>query len=159
MFIYLGALGLSCSIPDLIPWWGIDPGPHALGVWSLSHSTIREVPPAWVCPSLDNSTLSLNSSKLATGKKDFLWFWLDLFLPCITQWVFEGRDMICEGDLSSWGNPGLCFWERLILCTLACGSSDQRVPSQWFSWALCVCLKSKGELGEAFDFSFKTWIS
>ena len=64
-----------------------------------------------------------------------------------------------KGICRAGGNPGLCFWERFILCTLACGSSDQRVPSQWFSWTLCVCLKSEGELGEAFDFSFKTWIS
>ena len=29
---------------DLVPWPGIEPGPPALGVWSLSHWTTREVP-------------------------------------------------------------------------------------------------------------------
>ena len=29
---------------DLVPWPGIEPGPLALGMWSLSHCTTREVP-------------------------------------------------------------------------------------------------------------------
>ena len=36
-FCYLAALGLSCDTRDLVPWPGIEPGPHALGVWSPSH--------------------------------------------------------------------------------------------------------------------------
>ena len=28
---------LHCSMCDLVPWAGIEPGPPALGVWSLSH--------------------------------------------------------------------------------------------------------------------------
>ena len=36
--------GLSCSMQDLVPWPGIEPGPGALGAWSLSHWTTREVP-------------------------------------------------------------------------------------------------------------------
>ena len=35
---------LSCSIQDLVPWPGIEPGPPALGAWSLNHWTAREVP-------------------------------------------------------------------------------------------------------------------
>ena len=42
--LYLAMLGLSCSMWGLIPWPGIKPGPPALGVWSLSHWTTREVP-------------------------------------------------------------------------------------------------------------------
>ena len=42
--IYFPALGLSCSMQDLVPWPGIEPEPPALGVWSLSHWTAREVP-------------------------------------------------------------------------------------------------------------------
>ena len=44
-FIYLAVLGLSYGMQDLflVPWPGIKPGPHALGVQSLSHWTIREV--------------------------------------------------------------------------------------------------------------------
>ena len=48
--IYLAALGLSynmwalgCSIWDLVPWPGIEPGPSALEAQSLSHWTTREV--------------------------------------------------------------------------------------------------------------------
>ena len=35
--------GLSCGMWGLVPWPGIEPGSHALGAWSLSHWTIREV--------------------------------------------------------------------------------------------------------------------
>ena len=59
-FFFLAALGLSwstqnllfslrhaesfsCSIWELVPWLGIDIRPPALGVWSLSHWTTREV--------------------------------------------------------------------------------------------------------------------
>ena len=45
---------LTCSIWDLVPWLGINPGPTALGVQSLSHWTIREIPAVssfeWQCP-------------------------------------------------------------------------------------------------------------
>ena len=34
----------SCSIWDLVPWLGIEPGPHALKAQSVSHWTTREVP-------------------------------------------------------------------------------------------------------------------
>ena len=34
----------SCDTWDLVPWPGIEPGPPALGVWSLSHWTTREIP-------------------------------------------------------------------------------------------------------------------
>ena len=33
----------SCSMWDLVPSTGIEPGPPALGVWSLSHWTIKDV--------------------------------------------------------------------------------------------------------------------
>ena len=37
-------LGLSCSIQDLVLWPGIEPGPPALRLWSLSHWATKEVP-------------------------------------------------------------------------------------------------------------------
>ena len=58
VFIYLAALGLSCSMWDLfscgmrtlswgmwdlVPWPRLEPGPPALGAQSLSHWTTREV--------------------------------------------------------------------------------------------------------------------
>ena len=44
LFIYLATPGLSCSMWDLVPWAGIEPGPPALGLWSPSYWTTREVP-------------------------------------------------------------------------------------------------------------------
>ena len=49
LFIYLAAPHLSCGTCTLScsmwdPWPGIKPGAPALGVWRLSHWTIREVP-------------------------------------------------------------------------------------------------------------------
>ena len=38
LVIYLAVPGLSCGVWDLVPWPGLEPGPSALGVWSLSHT-------------------------------------------------------------------------------------------------------------------------
>ena len=43
-FIYLTIPGLSCDMWDLVPRPGIEPRSPALGTWSLSHWTTREVP-------------------------------------------------------------------------------------------------------------------
>ena len=40
----MAALGLSCSLWDLAPRPGIEPGPPALGAQGLSHWTTRELP-------------------------------------------------------------------------------------------------------------------
>ena len=42
-FFYLAAPGLSCSTRDLVPRPGIEPPRPALGVWSLSPWTTREI--------------------------------------------------------------------------------------------------------------------
>ena len=39
-----GMKTLSCGMRDLVPWPGIKPWAPALGMWSLSHWTMREVP-------------------------------------------------------------------------------------------------------------------
>ena len=39
-----GSWTLICGMWDLVPWPGIKPWPPALGAWSLSHWTTREVP-------------------------------------------------------------------------------------------------------------------
>ena len=46
IFIYLAALGLSCSIRDLVPWQGLNPGPlhWEHGVLAPCWGTSREVP-------------------------------------------------------------------------------------------------------------------
>ena len=44
IFIYWAVLGLSCGMCDLVSQPGTEPEPSALGVWSFSHWTTREVP-------------------------------------------------------------------------------------------------------------------
>ena len=43
LFVVAWGIFFSCSMWDLVPWPGIEPGPSALGTMSLSHCT-REVP-------------------------------------------------------------------------------------------------------------------
>ena len=43
LFYYLAFRIFSCNMQDLVPWSGIEPRTTALGVWSLSHWTTREV--------------------------------------------------------------------------------------------------------------------
>ena len=40
----------SCSVWDLVPWPGVEPGPPTLGAQSFSHCTTREVPIDWWWP-------------------------------------------------------------------------------------------------------------
>ena len=44
LFIYSTAVPCRCGMWDLVPWPGIEPGPPALGVWSLNHRAAREAP-------------------------------------------------------------------------------------------------------------------
>ena len=44
-----GMWTLSCGMWDLVPWPGIQPGPPALRVLSLSHGTTREIPTVALC--------------------------------------------------------------------------------------------------------------
>ena len=44
LFIYLAVPGLSCKTWDRVPGPGIEPGPPALGVRSLSSRTARKIP-------------------------------------------------------------------------------------------------------------------
>ena len=43
VFTYLAVPGFSGSMPDLVPWPGIEPGPPALGEQSLSYWITKEV--------------------------------------------------------------------------------------------------------------------
>ena len=44
LFLVAASRIFSCGMWDLVPWLGIEPGPPALGAWSLNHWTTREVP-------------------------------------------------------------------------------------------------------------------
>ena len=48
LFIYLAVLGLNCGMWDLVPQPGIEPGPLALGVWSLSEDLGTSLEPVWL---------------------------------------------------------------------------------------------------------------
>ena len=76
--IYLATSGLRWDIWDLVPWPGIEPRPPALGAWSLSHWTIREVPVSafqyaiWVCHSFSSTEqVSFNFMAAVTIWSDF----------------------------------------------------------------------------------------
>ena len=56
-----GMRTLSCSMWDLFPCPGIKPGPPALGVWSLSHWTTREVPLSILFDAMVNGIVSVIS--------------------------------------------------------------------------------------------------
>ena len=66
--IYLAALGLSCGMWDLVPWWGIEPRPPALEAQSLSHWTTREVPKL-ILEGLDVS------DQMKKSGKGLFWTW------------------------------------------------------------------------------------
>ena len=44
-----GMQTLSCSMWDLVPWPGVEPGPPALRAWSLNSWITREVPKVSLC--------------------------------------------------------------------------------------------------------------
>ena len=62
LFTHLAAPDLSCSMRDLVPWPGTELRPPALGAWSLSHWTTRQVP---LCLFFKGSWSLFSSSKPA----------------------------------------------------------------------------------------------
>ena len=54
----MAATGLNRGMWDVVPWPGIEPGPPALGAWSLSHWTTRELPACFLLiPQFQNQTV------------------------------------------------------------------------------------------------------
>ena len=79
LFISLTASGLgcgmqtfSCSLTYLFPQPGIKIGTPALGWWSLSHWTSREVPVNWIFRNITSSFTMFTFYVLAGKAKDFL---------------------------------------------------------------------------------------
>ena len=98
--IYLAVSGPCCDMWDLVPWPGIEPGPLALGTWSLNHWTTREVP--WMSflanPILQNvlrylwfRKLTPTFAKLLGGKSNGDWI-----PPAIL--LFQKENKICESN-------------------------------------------------------------
>ena len=102
---------------DLVPWPGIEPRPPALGAWSLSHCTTREVP----------------------GPCIYL-FLLNCILPNLCYWnldfFFGPRNFPLRSD----SYLSLTFSLKLPVCTV-CSACDRSLCC-WCSatllcWTLC----------------------
>ena len=70
IYIYLAASGLSCSMSDLVPRPGIEPGPPTLWAQSLSPWTSRDVPAFLLYESF------LHQPSLRVGSTQWLLLWL-----------------------------------------------------------------------------------
>ena len=84
-----GIRTLSCGMWDLVPWAGIEPRPPALGAWSLSHCTTREVAKlrSFFNLSICSCTIIFLSLSFFFNfvKKSFWCPWVDLFLGPLNQ--------------------------------------------------------------------------
>ena len=80
---------------DLGPWSGIEPGPPAVGAWSLNHCTTREVP--WALFSLLHPDESQKKTKI--GLEDHLYSLFQLQIPVITICV-------TQKDVGVWADAG-----------------------------------------------------
>ena len=89
LFNYLAALGLSCGMWDQVPWPGIKPRAPALGAWSLSHWTTREVP-----GSVPSYTFFYVSAKMPPPPGSTPWpAQLSPSLPIVLSTVCPARSM------------------------------------------------------------------
>ena len=79
-----GVWTLSCSTWDLDPCPGIKPGPSALGVWSLSHWTTRDVP-QHLCSGLPSFPRWLTYSFIFLQLVGVFFFW-HMRLPARWTW-------------------------------------------------------------------------
>ena len=66
---------LSCSMWDLVPWPGIEPGPPALGMWSLNH-WITSTFPALQSLELPASTITWTNSLKWISIHMYKYIWL-----------------------------------------------------------------------------------
>ena len=101
-----GIQTLSCGVWDLVPWPGIEPGPHALGAKCLSHWTAREL-------SLQSPILPLTSSHTALDFSEYicpLWCFsfLLFFLSFPPPFLSSSLPPLNIKSISSW-QPVLIF--------------------------------------------------
>ena len=118
---------LSCSIWDPVPWPGIEPGPPALGAWSLNHWATREIPSFHIFydPSGGSLTVDLKwwmkfYSFYSVGTQQHL-IKCSLFF---SLFCLDYRDRICtsgskkkvceiwwrDSQWKSWGSPNSEEW-------------------------------------------------
>ena len=105
IFIYLAAADLSCGMWDLVPWPGIEPRPPALGVWSLSQRTPREVP---IMVQFYKWSASLSSFYLCRADKtNFVRFVANNSTKKI-KWAMNG-------SIYAWLSSGVSHIEREVI--------------------------------------------
>lgn len=110
---------------------------------------------------LANSQSPLTNRKPVTRAKDFISLWLDHASPESLRRKWHNLEMGGVGTCAGHGaGKSWTLASKREPCSPALGPALQTwVPQQWLSRTLCVPLKGVGELGDQFDFSFKTWIS
>ena len=132
-FVYLAAPGLSCgmwnhscSMWDLVPWSGIDPRPPALGVWSLSNRTTREVPP--VSSYLRSSPWVICSSIQLS--KYLLHLWGKDMLLCVNN--RRGKHFRNLSSIDCCRIHNFCM-RKIAVCNEKCIPSSIQIHSHPFS--------------------------
>ena len=99
-----GMWTLSCIMWGLVPWPRTEPGPLALGAWSLSHWTTREVPePRLLFYCGESKHLSLSLLESCCVDISFH------FSQCLSR----------SGMTGSYGNSMVPFGETIKLCSHA----------------------------------------
>ena len=99
----------SCRMWDLVPWQGIEPGPHALGPWSLSPWTTREVPRLFIFYFL----LSYNCSFA-------LFELLDINFFTFSPWMLPGQYIIAERVFATRDRYTLLLFSEGCVSKLCC---------------------------------------
>ena len=102
----------NCSMWDLVPWPGIEPGPLILGAWNLSHWTTRDVLFMWTfdfivvslkCKGKVFASVGklyvLNWSLILLGNKDWRFLWWkcndnDIFQTSL-MWIHNWKTDHC----------------------------------------------------------------
>ena len=104
LFLYFIALGLRCGMWHLFPWSGMETGPPALGVWSLSPGTTREGSQSFL-----DQIIHLHLRPCATSSSlkfpSSLVFWLHPSLLHLPLWLFPL--WLCPSLLHSLGPSAL----------------------------------------------------
>ena len=118
---FLAALGLICSMQDLVPWLGIEPRPPALGVWSLSHWTTSEV-----C-SADSILINKNCVKICLLSNLALLHSIPV-VHLVAFYRLSKNSAICSYFL-------LCHWSPV-----SCFSSQQCLGLVISLHDVCVCV-------------------
>ena len=116
-----------CGVWDLVPWPGIEPRPPALGAWSLSRCTTREVPGPCIYLFLLNCILP----NLCYWDLDFFFFFwtkkypFALRLLPVSDLLSKIASMCCV----SAHDRSLCCWcsATLSCCTL-CNRMNCSMP-------------------------------